>query len=98
MLWYEHKFEERQGGPVRNHSSTRGRISRTKRAVVALLAALLCTGSTGVATSMASNAGGADKSRPASFGDCKNSNSGAHNGYDCEVEPVNGETEGGIPS
>jgi hypothetical protein len=31
-------------------------------------------------------AGGADKPRPATFGDCKNHNTGVHNGYDCEEE------------
>jgi hypothetical protein len=69
-------------------------IRRTKRSVVALIVMLLCTGSTGVATSMASDAGGADKSRPASFGDCKNQNSGVHNGYDCESEQG---SPGGVP-
>jgi hypothetical protein len=36
-----------------------------------------------VATSAASNAGGADKPVSATHGDCKNINGGVHNGYDC---------------
>jgi hypothetical protein len=41
-----------------------------------------------VAVSSASNAGGDDRSVPATFGDCKNDNSGVHNGYDCTPVPV----------
>jgi hypothetical protein len=59
---------------------------RARRLLLALLVALTSIGSTGVATSLASNAGGAQKSRPASFGDCKNENAGLHNGYVCEEE------------
>lgn len=59
---------------------------RGRRLLLALLVALASIGSTGVATSLASHAGGADKSRPPTFGDCKNHNGGVHNGYDCEEE------------
>jgi hypothetical protein len=65
-----------------------GRKAATKRRVLrgllALGAASLSFASPLAATSLASNAGGADKSRPATFGDCKNENAGVHNGYDCE--------------
>jgi hypothetical protein len=53
-----------------------------------LLAALTVTAallSPWVAVS-AAEAGGADKSRPATFGDCPHENGGVHNGYDCEEE------------
>jgi hypothetical protein len=55
-----------------------------KRGGLAFLAvALLSAGSPLVATSAASNAGGADKPVSATHGDCKNTNGGVHNGYDC---------------
>jgi hypothetical protein len=58
----------------------RGRVA--KRVVAALLAsAFLIVGSPVAASSAAS--GGAHRSVSASFGDCKNDNSGKHNGYDC---------------
>jgi hypothetical protein len=48
---------------------------------------IVCLASPWVAVG-AAQAGGADKPRPATFGDCKNSNAGVHNGYDCvEEEP-----------
>ena len=71
------------------------RTSRIGRAALAALVTLLSIASPWVATSMASNAGGADKARAATFGDCKNANSGVHNGYDCEAEELLG--LGGIP-
>ena len=67
--------------------------SRVRRAALAALVTLLSIASPWVASSMASNAGGADKARPATFGDCKNTNAGVHNGYDCEEE----QPPGGIP-
>jgi len=55
-----------------------------KRGALAFLAVvLLGAGSPLVATSAASNAGGADKPVSATHGDCKNINGGVHNGYDC---------------
>lgn len=58
-----------------------------------IMMASLCT--PWVASSSA-QAGGADKPRPASFGDCKHQNAGVHNGYDCEEEeaPEGGGTAG----
>jgi|GEM_PF-5552676 len=59
-----------------------------------LLRTLVAVGAVGGAlafplagSSAASSAGGADKPRPATFGDCKNANAGVHNGYDCEAPP-----------
>ncbi len=72
------------------------RTSRVGRAALAALVTLASVASPWVATSMASNAGGADKARPATFGDCKNANSGVHNGYDCEAEEI--PSLGSIPS
>jgi hypothetical protein len=55
-----------------------------KRGTLTFLAtALLGDSSPLVATSAASNAGGADKPVSATHGDCNNINAGAHNGYDC---------------
>jgi hypothetical protein len=60
------------------------------RFVLALVASVLfLVGSPVVATSSA-NGGGADKPVSANHGDCKHSNSGAHNGYDCPSKPVVG--------
>jgi hypothetical protein len=71
------------------------RTSRLRRAALAALVTLLSIASPWAASSMASNGGGADKARPATFGDCKHANSGVHNGYDCEeAEPP---APGGTP-
>jgi hypothetical protein len=72
------------------------RTSRIRRAALTALVTLLSIASPWVASSMASNQGGADTSRPATFGDCQNANSGVHNGYDCEAEELPGLE--GIPS
>jgi hypothetical protein len=69
--------------PVRNK---RGRIRMAWTAMLAVLGAAMSLASPWVAISSA-EAGGADKPRPATFGDCKNVNAGVHNGYDCEEEP-----------
>jgi hypothetical protein len=63
------------------HRSNPG--SRTARRVTAslLISAFLIVGSPVAASSAAS--GGAHKPVSATFGDCKNNNSGKHNGYDC---------------
>ena len=72
----------------------RGIASRlVKGTVLTLLTAAVSLGSPWVAIS-AAQAGGADKPRPATFGDCKNSNEGVHNGYDCEEAPPE---EEGLP-
>jgi hypothetical protein len=73
--------------------STRKTVRSSVRATLTLLLALLSLGSPWVATSAASNAGGADKPKPNTFGDCKNSNTGVHNGYDCEEEEEEEEEE-----
>jgi hypothetical protein len=52
-------------------------------ALAFLAVALLSAGSPLVATSAASNAGGADKPVSTTHGDCKNMNDGVHNGSDC---------------
>ena len=71
----------------------RRRIAR--RGMLAGLVTVASLASPWVATG-AAQAGGADKPRPATFGDCKNHNEGVHNGYDCEEEvPVAEEGEGG---
>jgi hypothetical protein len=62
--------------------------ARARRVGLALCVASLSIGSTGVASAFAAQEQvGADKSRPPTFGDCKNHNEGVHNGYDCEREP-----------
>jgi hypothetical protein len=50
--------------------------------------ACLIVGSPFVGVSSAATGGGAHKPVSASFGDCKNDNSGKHNGYDCPTAPV----------
>ncbi len=60
---------------------------RAKRVFVSLAAsACLIAGSPFVGVSSA--ASGAHKPVSASFGDCKNTNKGKHNGYDCPVPVV----------
>jgi hypothetical protein len=59
----------------------------TKGTLAIALVALASLASPWVALS-AAQGGGADKPRPATFGDCKNNNAGVHNGYDCEEEEV----------
>jgi hypothetical protein len=64
------------------HCSTpRSRVA--KRVTAALLASAFMIVGSPVAASSAASGGGAHKSVSASFGDCKNDNSGKHNGYDC---------------
>jgi hypothetical protein len=60
---------------------------RAKRVFVSLAAsACLIAGSPFVGVSSA--ASGAHKPVSASFGDCKNTNNGKHNGYDCPTPVV----------
>jgi len=70
-------------------SSSAGATLRPVRRIALVLpaATLLSCASPFVATSSA-KAGGADKPRPVTFGDCKNANEGLHNGYDCEAAEV----------
>ncbi len=64
-----------------------------KRIGIVLATTLLYCLSPLVSASSA-EAGGAHKPRPATFGDCKNHNSGVHNGYVCEPAVEEGEEEG----
>jgi len=50
--------------------------------------ACLIAGSPFVGVSSAASGGGAHKAVSASFGDCRNDNSGKHNGYNCPIAPV----------
>ena len=59
-------------------------------ALAFMTVALLSAGSPLAASAAASNAGGADKAVSATHGDCKNSNGGVHNGYDCPPDTTNG--------
>jgi hypothetical protein len=62
---------------------------RAKRVFVSLAAsACLIAGSPFVGVSSAANGPGAHKPVSAGFGDCKNNNSGKHNGYDCPTPVV----------
>jgi hypothetical protein len=71
--------------------STAGSRPSRRMALALLASALMTVGYPAIAASSAA-ANGADRQVPATFGDCKNHNSGVHNGYDCP-EPV-----GGLPS
>jgi hypothetical protein len=57
--------------------------SRVKRVTACLLASAFMIVGSPVAASSAASGGGAHRSVSATFGDCKNDNSGKHNGYDC---------------
>lgn len=74
--------------------SARGRRLR-RCAAMATLVACASLATPWTASSLAL-AGGADKPRPATFGDCPHSNAGVHDGYDCEV--VSSEGGGGLPT
>lgn len=64
------------------HNANAG--SRTaKRVTGALLVSVFLIVGSPVAASSAATGDGAHRSVSASFGDCKNDNSGKHNGYDC---------------
>ena len=63
-----------------------------KRAALVLVAGVLMSlGSPAIAVSAAAEEPGLHRPVPITHGDCKNANSGLHNGYNCE--PV--EEEGG---
>ncbi len=65
-----------------SHRSFAG-ISRKGTALAVAASAFLSLGSPLVAVSSASDAGGAQRPVSATFGDCKNDNSGLHLGYVC---------------
>lgn len=69
------------------HRATAGGSRNAKRVLLSLLASVcLIVGSPVAASSAAS--GGAHKPVSATHGDCKNDNSGKHNGYDCPTAPA----------
>lgn len=59
----------------------------TKGTLAIALVVLASLASPWVALS-AAQAGGADKPRSETFGDCPHENAGVHNGYDCEEEII----------
>jgi hypothetical protein len=75
-------------------------ITRARRRTAAALGITILASAASLASpwvaSGTAQPGGADKPRPATFGDCKNANEGVHNGYDCEPEPTLG--GGGSPT
>jgi hypothetical protein len=73
------------------HRSTAGNRFSKRMALALVASALMTVGSPAIAASSASEGDGLHRQVQAGFGDCKNDNSGLHNGYDC---PVSG---GGIP-
>jgi hypothetical protein len=70
--------------------SSTGTRSAWRFALSLVASVLFLVGSPVVAASSASNGGGADKPVSANHGDCKHSNAGVHNGYDCPSKPVVG--------
>ena len=68
------------------HRSTTGSRRATRVLVSLAASACLIVGSPFVGVSSAAT--GAHKPVSASFGDCKNDNSGKHNGYDCPLPVV----------
>jgi len=67
------------------HRSTAvNRFSR-RMALTLVAGAFMTVGSPAIAVSSASEGNGPHRQVQAGFGDCKNHNSGLHNGYDCPV-------------
>jgi hypothetical protein len=66
------------------------------RVTAAVLASAFMIVGGPVAASSAASGGGAHKQVSATFGDCKNDNSGKHNGYDCPSDAGSGTSTGGI--
>lgn len=73
-----------------HYSTTRSRVA--KRVTACLLASAFLIVGSPVAASSAASGGGASRSVSATFGDCKNDNSGKHNGYDCPQSSGSGTT------
>jgi hypothetical protein len=65
--------------------STAGNRSSRRMALALVAGALMTVGSPGIAASSASQGNGPHREVQAGFGDCKNHNSGLHDGYDCPV-------------
>jgi hypothetical protein len=77
-----------------HRSTTPGRAA--KRVTTCLLASAFLIVGSPVAASSAASGGGTHRSVSATFGDCKNDNSGKHNGYDCPESSGSGSSSGGI--
>ena len=73
--------------------TTRSRMA--KRVTASLLVSAFMIVGSPVAASSAASGGGAHKPVSATFGDCKNDNSGKHNGYDCPQGSGSGTTDAG---
>ena len=67
------------------HHSTAGNRFPKRLALALVAGALMTAGSPAIAVSSASEGNGPHRQVQAGFGDCKNHNSGLHNGYDCPV-------------
>jgi hypothetical protein len=65
------------------HRSTAGSRFSKRIALAVVAVTMMTVGSPAIAASSASQAGGLHRQVPAGFGDCKNHNSGLHNGYEC---------------
>ena len=77
-----------------HRSTPRSRMAR--RVTASLLASAFLFVGSPVAASSAASGGGAHRQVSATFGDCKNDNSGKHNGYDCPQGSGSGTSDGGI--
>jgi hypothetical protein len=77
------------------HRSRTGRRFSKRTALALVAGALMSLGSPVVAASSAAEQHGRHRPVPATFGDCKNANSGVHNGYDCQVVVVEEQEEEG---
>jgi hypothetical protein len=77
-----------------HRDTPRSRVAKRVAATV-LASAFIVVGSP-VAASSAASGGGAHRAVSATFGDCKNDNSGKHNGYDCPTDSGSGTSGGGI--
>jgi hypothetical protein len=72
--------------------STQGSRTSKRTALALAVGVLMSLGSPVVAISAAAEDPGLHRLVPATHGDCKNANSGLHNGYDCAVVEEGGGT------
>ncbi len=79
------------------HRSTAGHRLSRRLALAFVAAAMMIVGSPAIAASSASEGNGAHRQVSAGFGDCKNSNAGKHNGYDCTKADAEAEAEAEAP-
>jgi hypothetical protein len=78
------------------HRTSAATAASRRIAVTAFAAIAMFAGSPAVAVSSAAEEPGLHRQVPATFGDCKNHNSGLHNGYDClTLEEQGGEQSAG---